>query len=74
MYFNGSNFNWGQNTLSMSQILLGVRNTLCGGLKYFSEGQILIGVKNTLFRGQICNIKVKLKNLLSCKKTYKKQF
>jgi hypothetical protein len=41
---------------------------------YFIEGQILIGVKNTLLRGQVSNIKVKLKKLLSFKKSYKKQF
>jgi hypothetical protein len=34
------------------QILLGVRNTLVGGLKYFSGGQILIGVKFFKGRGQ----------------------
>ena len=39
---------WGggvKNTLSRGRILLGARNTLYGGLKYFSGGQILIGPK-----------------------------
>ncbi len=56
MYFiEGSNvnrgqkyFSGGQNTLSRSHILLGVRNTLSGCLKYFSGGQILIA-QATLF-------------------------
>ncbi len=52
-------------TLLRAQILIGVKNTLVGVKNTLSKGQILIGDKNTLLRGQISNIKVKLKKLLS---------